>query len=127
MLLNFLVTEMEEEGFVISNYIFGLDQEFIEACNAFCGTDSLLDEYHDILHQCITHNYITHRTMSPLTCLAITQKGMAVVSSNRRTKEKSEARTCLKKISDLILDHQGLIAASGITIALVTLIIKILD
>lgn len=86
LLLNFLITEMEKKGLVITNYTFALDEEFVDICNEFCGTDSSIDKYKEILQQSITHEYIKNRTMDPLTYLAITQKGLGVVSSNRLKK-----------------------------------------
>ncbi|MCL9682740.1 hypothetical protein [Legionella maioricensis] len=125
LLLNFLVSEMEKKGLVITNYTFALDNEFVRACNEFCGTSSKIDKYREILQQCITHEYIRNKTVSPLTCLAITQKGVGIVSSNRRSKEIDDSKTCLKKLSDIVLEHHGLFIAIGVILALITLFIKL--
>jgi hypothetical protein len=116
---------MEKNGLVTTNYTFALDNEFVHVCNEFCGTTSNMNKYREVLQQCITHEYIKNRTASPLTCLAITQKGVGIVNSNRRSQAINNSRTCFKKISDFFSEHNGLFIAMGLILGLITLIIKI--
>jgi hypothetical protein len=121
-LLNYLVFEMEKQGFVTTNYHFSLDEEFVDLCNGFCNSNSNLNEYTNILNQCITQEYIARTTFDLWSNLAITRKGMGVVLSNRRVKEIRESRTRFNKISDFVEEHKAVSIIIGTIISIFTLI-----
>lgn len=125
-LLNFLVSKMEEKGLVITNFTFSLDKEFVDECNKFCDTNSDMDKYHEILKHCITHEYIRNMTADPFGCIAITQKGVGIVASNRRVKQNKDCRTNLKKLSDFVEEHKGISILSAFIFSTISLIISIL-
>lgn len=126
-ILNHIIDYMEATGSTYKTIIITIDQELVDQINNDNGTNYTLDELKKATDKCFAHEWIKPISMGSdrYSQLRITQKGIGVARSKRKSEELKKSRSILKKLSDYIEDHRGLFIVFGFLIALITLAIKL--
>lgn len=126
-ILSHIVEHMENTGTISKLVQFSIDQEFTDEINSNYQTNFSLQEIEKAADKCFAHEWIEHIAMGEgkYDYLGITSKGVGAARSRQRSEELKASRTWLKKTSDCIEDHKGILIFFGSAIALATFILKV--
>ncbi|WP_196140641.1 hypothetical protein [Aliikangiella sp. G2MR2-5] len=125
-LLYFIIDHMDENGLTYKLVDFSIDESMTEEVNNKFKTSFTLDELEKATDKCLSHEWVNYRAMGQkYGFLGITQKGVGVARSKRKSDELKSQRSWFKKFSDYIEDHKGVFILIGSIVALVTLSLKI--
>lgn len=126
-ILNNVVNFMEKNGATRSTVSFGIGEDTVEDIYKETGHQYSIEELQKAADKCIAHEWIKHKSISEkYGHLEITEKGVGIVRSIRQQELARKNRKPLKKLSDFIEDHKGLVAFLLLLIALAGLLIKLL-
>lgn len=125
-ILENIVQFMEKNGANYKNVTFNIDHELVEEIYESTGKEFLITELEKSADICLAHEWIKYRNLSKnYNGLGITEKGVGVVRSKRKSFALRNSRSLARKASDYIEDHKGLFAFLSITIALFSLLITL--
>ena len=125
-LLFMYVEKMEAEGKNRNLIRIGIDQALVEQFSekGFATTLEHLQKLADI---CLAREWLEHKVMGGKYAeLGLTATGQGIVRSRQQRDLQLASRTRLKRISDYIENHKGLLVVLGSAIALAGLLIKLL-
>lgn len=125
-LLEVFVDEMENRGENRKLIRFSIDDDMVVRISKKHGGNFTLDQLHRHADKCLANEWLEHKVMAgKYEALGLTTRGFGVVRSKQRQKENLANRPFLKKASDFIEDHKGLIIAIGVVIAFATLMARL--
>ncbi|WP_166368488.1 hypothetical protein [Psychromonas sp. SA13A] len=126
-LLDNVIDYMESTGSTYKLVTLGVDEKLLNEINSQNNTTYTLNELEKAADKCLAHEWLTHATMGggKYGSLRITPKGVGAARSRRKAEELKASRTWLKKSSDYIEDHKGILIFFGAVIALATFILKV--
>lgn len=126
-ILSYIVDHMESTGTTYKLVQLSVDQEFTDDINTKYQTSFTLSEIEKATDKCLAHEWLKHTAMggTKYSFLGITPKGVGAARSKQRAAELEASRTWLKKASDYIEDHKGILIFFGSSIALATFILKV--
>ncbi len=126
-LLKVFVEEMEASGLSRKLVRFDINASMVEKINNKKGTNIDLEQLYKLADRCLANEWLEHTVLSGdrYAHLSITATGLGIVRSRRHTEEVLATKTWLKKASDFIENHKGLLLFLGTVIALITLLIKL--
>ena len=126
-LLNNVVDYMESTGSTYKLVTLAVDEKLVSEINSHNDTNYTLNELEKAADKCLAHEWLTHATMGggKYGSLRVTPKGVGAARSKRKAEELKASRTWLKKSSDYIEDHKGILIFFGACIALATFILKV--
>lgn len=127
-LLNDIIDCMEENGHTYNTVHLTINDKFVEEINEKFKTKYTIDELRKAADKCVAHEWLkrTFYGDDDYQDLQITPKGLGVAISKRKSDDIKRNRPMLKKASDSIEDHKGLIIFLGVLIPFAALLIKIL-
>lgn len=126
LILDNVVRFMEKEGVTRDLVFFGIDEQLVNEIYDLSGKQFSVVELQKAADVCLAHEWIRHTSIGKkYQRLAITEKGVGIVRSKRKQEIEKKSRTLLKKTSDYIEEHKGLLTFLGVVIAIVTLIFKV--
>jgi len=127
-LLNNVVDYMESEGLTYKLVSLAINDKLVDEINNGNNTNYSLSELEKAADKCLAHEWLTHVSMggAKYGSLRITPKGVGAAISKRKSDELKASRSALKKLSDTIEDHKGLLIFLGSILALSTFTLKLL-
>lgn len=124
-ILNSIVNFMETNGATRTTVFFDIDEKLVNGIYESTGHQYSLEELKKASDKCIAHEWLTHRSIGEkYRSLGITEKGVGIVRSIRQQEIAKKNRKPLKKASDFIEDHKGLMVFLGFVVALAGLFVK---
>lgn len=124
-ILNNVVAFMEKNGATRDTVMFDIDESLVHDIYESTGHQYTIEELQVASDKCIAHEWLKHKSIgSKYGCLGITEKGVGIVRSIRAQELAKKNRKPLKKLSDFIEDHKGLMVALGFFVALAGLFVK---
>jgi|TARA_R110002050_G_scaffold268584_2_gene410725 hypothetical protein len=126
-ILSFIVEHMESTGSTSKLVHLSIDQSFTDKLNSRFKENFTLQEIEKAADKCLAHEWLKHTALGDgkYGCIGITAKGVGVARSKERAAELKASRSWLKKTSDYIEDHKGILIFLGSLIALATFVLKI--
>jgi len=125
-ILTNIVNYMEKEGATREVVSFNIDELLVNEIYGSTGQQYTIEDLQKAADKSVAHEWIKHRSIGEkYHHLAITEKGVGIVRSIRQQEIARKNRKLLKKVSDYIEDHKGLMIFLGFVVALSTLLIKI--
>ena len=125
-ILTNVVDFMQKEGVTRVAVTFQVDENLINEIYEASRHQYSISELQKAVDKCVAHDWIEHRSIGEkYSYLGITEKGVGIVRSIRKQDFDRKNRKLLKKISDGIEDHKGLMVFLGLVATLATLLIKI--
>ena len=125
-ILSNIVDYMEREGLTRDAVSFQVDEDLINEIYEAYQQRYSLSELQKSVDKSVAHEWIKHLSIGEkYSYLGITDKGVGIVRSIRKQAFERKNRKPLKKVSDYIEDHKGLMVFLGFVVTLTTLIIKI--
>jgi len=126
-ILSYFVNEMESKGLTKNSVLITFSDAVLQEINNNYSTslnDENLDTY---INKLLASEHIKQRCMSGCknSNLQITSKGVAVITSLRAKEELLQNRTFLKRVSDFIDNHKGIISLIAIVLALVSFVLRL--
>lgn len=120
---------MESTGSTYKLVSFSVDQDFVEEINKDNKTSYTLPDLEKAADKCLAHEWIAHTAMGAgkYGHLGITPKGIGAARSKKKAEELKASRSFLKKASDVIEDHKGILIFLGSALALATFILKVMS
>ncbi len=117
----------EENGNRPGDIHFDVDHKLVEALYDRDGIQPSIDELKAIVDRYYARGWLGHAYLGSgrHNGLKLTPKGLGVAISKRKSQELSKNRPVMKKASDYIESHKGLLVLLGSLIALSSLIISI--
>jgi len=124
-ILNHMVEFMEKNGSTRNTVFFDIDEKLVNEIYDSTGNQYALEELQKAADKCIAHEWISRQTISgKYHCLGISEKGVGIVRSIRAQELAKKNRKPLKKLSDFIEDHKGLMVALMFIVALSGVLVK---
>lgn len=124
-ILNNVVSFMEKSGATRGTVFFNIDESLVHDIYETTGHQYSLEELRVAADKCIAHEWLIHRSIGEkYRSLGITEKGVGIVRSIRAQEIAKKNRKPLKKLSDYIEDHKGLMVALGFFVALASVFVK---
>jgi hypothetical protein len=127
-LLNNIIDYMESTGSTYKLVSLAINEELVGEINNGNDTKYSLSELEKAADKCLAHEWLTHVNMGSgkYDSLQITPKGVGAARSKRKSDELKASRSWLKKLSDIIEDHKGLLIFLAAALALATFVLKLL-
>jgi hypothetical protein len=127
-LLNNIIDYMESTGSTYKLVSLAINEELVGEINNGNDTNYSLSELEKAADKCLAHEWLTHVNMGSgkYDSLQITPKGVGAARSKRKSDELKASRSWLKKLSDIIEDHKGLLIFLAAALALATFVLKLL-
>jgi hypothetical protein len=127
-LLNNIIDYMESTGSTYKLVSLAINEELVGEINNGNDTKYSLSELEKAADKCLAHEWLTHLNMGggKYNSLQITPKGVGAARSKRKSDELKASRSWLKKLSDIIEDHKGLLIFLAAALALATFVLKLL-
>ena len=123
--LTTLLRSSRKAGATRSTVSFGIGEDTVEEIYEATGHQYTVEELQKATDKCIAHEWIKHKSIGEkYNYLEITEKGVGIVRSIRAQELAKKNRKPLKKLSDFIEDHKGLMVALGFFVALAGLFVK---
>lgn len=123
-----IIDLMEATGTTAKVVTFAVDEQLADEINSKHGTCYSVGDLETAVDKCIANEWITHRSFGEkYKNLSITTRGIGVARSRARAEEIKASRTWLKKTSDYIEDHKGLVVVLGFLVALATFASKFFE
>ena len=124
-ILNNIIHCMEENGANYKAVSISIDEELVNEINEFEKNKLTIEEVKKAADKCLAHEWLKHTCIGyRYNNLQITPKGIGAARSKIRSEEVKASRGVLKKLSDSIDDHKGLLVVLGFLLALATFILK---
>lgn len=126
--LNMFYDGMEREGLNSRQYRRNIDDSFVDELNKKEGLRLSLSECRKLADICLANEWIDHTVLGAgeYIELRLTTQGVGVVKSKRRQNETLAKRSLLKKASDYINDHSGILSLISAIVSISSLIIAII-
>jgi hypothetical protein len=126
-ILNNIVDHMESTGSTYKLVTLSIDEELVSEINNKNNTNFTLGELEKAADKCLAHEWLTHASLggAKYGSLQITPKGVGASRSKLKSEELKASRSWLKKSSDSIEDHKGILIFLGAVIALASFILKV--
>jgi hypothetical protein len=126
-ILSYIAEQMEITGTTYKLVQLSIDQQFTDDINAKYQTSFTLSEIEKATDKCLAHEWLKYTASggTKYSRLGITPKGVGAARSKQRAAELKASRTWLKKSSDYIEEHKGILIFFGSVIALATFILKV--
>ncbi len=127
IILRYFVDKMEKAGKKQNLIILTFDENLINEINKVYSTKITLVSVEQLINKLLSGEYIQHPYFSSscLENLQITTKGVGVVNSIEAKEEQIKNKSLMKKMSDWIEEHKGLVTVIGLLIAFITLMFKL--
>ncbi len=129
MILNNVIDYMESTGSTYKLVSLSIDEELVEKLNQSNEASYTLVDIEKAADKCLAHEWIAITAMGAgkYAHLGITPKGIGAARSKRKSQELRESRSWLKKTSDAIEEHKGILIFLGSALALATFILKVMS
>lgn len=125
--LELFVDYMESEGVDKNLVHLNIDANFADELAKKHKIVFTKEELYPLVDRCLANEWLKHKALGgKYNCLGLTTSGFGVVRSRQAKKNKLAERSYLKKTSDYIEEHKGIFILAGASIALATLVIRIL-
>jgi hypothetical protein len=126
-ILNNVLEHMESTGTTYKLVELSVDQELTDQINKKYKTSYSLADIEKATDKCLAHEWLKYTAMggSKYSFLGLTPKGVGAARSKQKAEELKSSRSWLKKSSDYIEDHKGILIFFGAVIALATFILKV--
>lgn len=126
-ILNNIVDHMESTRSTYKLVTLSIDEELVSEINNKNNTNFTLGELEKAADKCLAHEWLTHASLggAKYGSLQITPKGVGASRSKLKSEELKASRSWLKKSSDSIEDHKGILIFLGAVIALASFILKV--
>jgi hypothetical protein len=127
-ILNNILDDMESNGTTYKLVEITINEELVEEINKESKGSHTLEELKKAADKCLAHEWLKRRGLGgdKYAHLQITPKSVGAARSKQKSEELKSSRSFLKKVSDYIEDHKGLIIVLGFLLALATFALKIL-
>lgn len=126
IILRYFVDEMEKAGKKQNFIILTFDESLIDEMNKIYSTKITLVSIEQLINKLLSGGYIQNSYHgSRLENLQITTKGIGVVNSIKAKEEQVKNKSLIKKISDWIEEHKGLVTIIGLLLAFITVMFKL--
>lgn len=124
-ILNNIIHYMEENGANYKVVSISIDEELVNEINELETNKLTIEQVKKAADKCLAHEWLKHTCMGDrYRHLQITPKGIGAARSKTRSEEIKASRGFLKKLSDNIDDHKGLLVVLGFLLALATFTLK---
>lgn len=124
-ILKHIVAFMEKTGSTRNTVFFDIDEKLVNELYDSTGHQYTLEELQKAADKCIAHEWITRKSISSkYNYLEISEKGVGIVRSIRAQEHAKKNRKPLKKISDFIEEHKGLMVVLMFFVALAGVFVK---
>ena len=101
-----------------------IDDKFINTLNSNYNIHLTLEECRKIADTCFANDWLEQtRTGTKYDKLRLTDTGFDIVKSKLAEEERLENRSFLKRISDYVNDHSGIVALLSLIVSLFSLVI----
>ena len=126
-ILSYFVEKMECKGYTRQTVLVSFTDEVIDEINIKYSTpisEETIDMY---INKLVASEHLTHRCLSGCknSNMQVTSKGVAVITSLRVKEEQLKNRTLLKKVSDFIDEHKGVLTLTAILLALASFVLRL--
>lgn len=126
LILDNVVRFMEKEGVIRDLVSFSIDEKLVNEIYELSGKQFSIADLKKAADVCLAHEWIRSTVMGQkYQRLAITEKGVGIVRSKRKQEIEKKSRTLLKKTSDYIEEHKGLVTVIVVALSVLTLIAKL--
>ncbi len=125
-ILNNVLEYMESTGNTYKTVSVTIDEKLVVEINKAHKTKYTLSDLQSAADKCLAHEWLQRIRLgvSQYSDLEVTPKGLGVAKSKRKSEELKASRSFLKKSSDAIDDHKGLLVFLGLLMALATFVLK---
>jgi len=105
-------------------YYENIDDKFINTLNSNYNIHLTLEECRKIADICLANDWLEQTTMgTKYDRLRLTDTGFDIVKSKLAEEERLENRSFLKRKSDYVNDHSGIVALLSLIVSLLSLVI----
>lgn len=127
-ILENIVDCMEENGVISAHVTLSVNPTLVEEINKKHKTNLSLSELEKAADICLAREWLKYAYMGTkkYESLKISATGVGIVRSRRNAEEKKKSRTPLKKVSDFIEEHKGIITFITAMVAIVGLYLNYL-
>ncbi|WP_447875206.1 hypothetical protein [Serratia fonticola] len=127
-LLENMVDYMEVNGVTMIEVSLSINQNLVDNINKKHKTKLSLGDLEKAANVCLANEWLKLRSIGPTKYdgLEITTSGAGIVRSKRSAEQKRKARPLLKKTSDFIEEHKGIITFITAIIAIIGLYLNYL-
>lgn len=124
-ILYYFVDEMEREGYTYKTIQISFTPETINTINEKYNIKISNEDREKLLNKLIANEYINYTGLcGQFNRMTITPKGVGIVKSLRSKEEQLQNRTIIKKFSDAITEHQGVMTVIGASLVILGLILR---
>ncbi len=125
-ILNHVLEYMEEKGETYKTVSVTIDEELVQEINKSHRSTYTLSDLQSAADKCLANEWLERVMLSSseYADLGVTPKGLGVAKSRRKSEEEKASRSFLKKASDGIEDHKGLLVFIGSLITIATFVLK---
>jgi len=124
-ILNHIVAFMEQNGSTRNTVFFDIDEKLVNEIYESTGHQYALEDLQKAADKCIVHEWISRKSISEkYHYLVISEKGVGIVRSIRAQELAKKNRKPLKKLSDFIEEHKGLMVVLMFFVALAGVFVK---
>lgn len=127
-ILENIVDYMESAGRTRKLVSLSIDQKLVEEINKKHKTKLSLNDLEKAAKVCLANEWLTWGSIGvgDFQNLEITTTGVGVVRSRKNSEQKRKSRTLLKKTSDFIEEHKGVITFITAIVAIIGLYVNYL-
>ena len=125
IILYCFVDEMERTGRTYKAVHCSFTPDELKLINEKYSIQMSLEEMEKTLNRLLANEYIKHITLNgQFQNLGITPKGVGIVKSLRKKEEQRQNRTFIKKFSDAITEHSGILTIIGVSLTILGFILR---
>ena len=125
IILYYFVDEMERTGTTYKAIHCSFTPDELKLINDKYSIQMTIEEMEKTLNKLLANEYIKHITLGgQFQNLGISPKGVGIVNSLRRKEAQRKNRTIIKKFSDVISEHQGIMALIGASLVIIGFILR---
>ena len=125
VILFYFVDEMEKTGATYKTIHRSFTVDELKLINEKYSIIMSLNEMEQTLNKLLANEYIKHLSLGgKFQNVGITLKGVGIVNSLRKKEEQRQNRTIIKKFSDMIIEHQGIMAVLGATLVIIGFVLR---
>jgi len=125
VILSYFVDEMEREGHTYKTIQVSFTPETITTINKKYDIEISNEDREKLLNKLIANEYINYTGLcGQFNRMSITPKGVGIVKSLRSKAEQLQNRTIIKKFSDAVTEHQGVVTIIGVSLVILGLLLR---
>jgi len=125
VILTYFVDGMERTGTTYKAIHCSFTPAELKLINDKYSLQMTMEEMEKTLNKLLANEYIKHITLGgKFQNLGITPKGVGIVNSLRKKEAQRQNRSIVKKFSDVITEHQGIMALIGASLVIIGFILR---